>query len=464
MPKMILLLFALTTVAGQAAQAPSLPGPDPRYNADLLLVVAHPDDETGGVAGYLARAIYDHHRRVAVVFVNRGQSGGNAVGAEEGNALGSEREIEGRSALASFGIANVWFLDTPNVSSQNVMNSLERWGHGAVLEEVVRLVRLTRPEVILTWLPAFVAGENHADHQAAAVIATEAFDMAGDPAIFSEQLVRDHSGGQSGEGLLAWQPKKLYYYTDADDALDFDQDNPIPSPYRENFLDGAGPQYSLTDLPPSQHKSYAALSAQETSFYLTQEGRIGKEAVESNNFKDFEYPLRLIFGKSLVGGSVTGDVFEGIAPGSISWRSISLPDEDKVRGVSLELGGPWKFYQEFWKIHNIEHLADLLPVPEMAIRSDVGYLHFSLLIHNNTETPQEVTIRSALPEGWTDKSGYSSYSLAPGQTYPVRSVLAPFNTSKEAWREIKWSLQVNGHESSSVTMRLHMGAQGAMSP
>jgi LmbE family N-acetylglucosaminyl deacetylase len=62
---------------------------------------------------------------------------------------------------------NVWFLEAPNVSSQNVMNSLERWDHGAVLEQVVRLVRLTRPEVILTWLPAFVAGENHADHQAA---------------------------------------------------------------------------------------------------------------------------------------------------------------------------------------------------------------------------------------------------------------------------------------------------------
>jgi len=462
MSRITLLLFALTTVA--AARAPSLPGPDERYKADLLLVVAHPDDETAGVAGYLARVVYDQHRRVAVVFVNRGQSGGNAAGAEEGNALGAEREIEGRRALASFGVTNVWFLDTPNVSSQNVMNSLERWGHGAVLEEVVRLVRLTRPEVILTWLPAFVSGENHCDHQAAAVIATEAFDMAGDPAIFSEQLVRDHSGGQSGEGLLAWQPKKIYYYTDADDAVDFYTDNPIPSPYRKNFLDGAGPQYSLTDLSPSQHKSYAALSAQETSSHLTQEGRIGKEAVESNNFKDFEYPLRLIFGKSLVGGSVAGDVFEGIAPGPISWKRISLPDENKVKGVSLELGGPWKFYQEFWKVHNIDHLADLLPVPEMAIRSDVGYLHFSLLIHNNTETPQEVTIRSALPEGWTDKSEYSSYSLAPGQIYPVRSVLAPFTTFKEAWREIKWSLLVNGHESSSVTMRLHMGARGAMSP
>jgi LmbE family N-acetylglucosaminyl deacetylase len=462
MSKILFLFFALTAAAGQSAKAPSLPGPDERYKTDLLLVVAHPDDETGDIAGYLARVIYDQHRRVAVIFINRGQNGGNQAGAEEGNALGSEREIEGRRALASFGIVNVWFLEAPNVSSQNVMNSLERWGHGGVLEQVVRLVRLTRPEVILTWLPALVAGENHADHQAASVIATEAFDMAGDPAIFSEQLVRDLSGGQSGEGLLAWQPQKIYYYSDTGDYPDYGEEPQLPSPYRKPFLEGRGPVYSNDEISPTQHVPYSRFAAQETSFYLTQEGKVGADAVEKQDFKEFERPARLIFGKSLVGGSTAGDVFEGIVPGAISWRRTSLPERGKPKGVSLELGGPWKFYQEFWKVHNIEHLADLLPVPEMAIRPDVGYLRFSLLIANNTDTPQEVMIASQLPEGWSDKTRYSAYALAPREAYAVRSVLAPFDTSKEAWHEIKWSLQVNGHENSSVTMRVHMGALGAM--
>jgi len=462
MARIIFLLFAFTTAAGQSIQAPSLPGPDERCKADLLLVVAHPDDESGDIAGYLARAIYDQHRRVAVIFINRGQSGGNQVGAEEGNALGAEREIEGRRALASFGVTNVWFLEAPNVSSQNVMNSLEHWGHGAVLEEVVRLVRLTRPEVMLTWLPAFVAGENHSDHQAAAVIATEAFDMAGDPAIFSEQLVRDHSGGQSGEGLLPWQPKKIYYYSDTGDYPDYGETPQLPSNYRKPFVEGRGPVYSNTELSPTQHAPYSRFAAQETSLYLTQEGRVGADAIEKGDFKEFERPARLILGKSLVGGSTTGDVFEGVIPGAISWRRTSLPDQDKPKGVSLELGGPWKFYQEFWRVHNIEHLADLLPVPEMAIRPDVGYLYFPLLVHNNTDSSQEVTVISALPERWTDKNRHTSHTLAPGEVYPVRSLLAPSDTSKEAWREIKWSVQVNGREVSSVTMRLHMGALGAM--
>ena len=38
-------------------------GPDERYKAALLVIVAHPDDESGDIAGYLARVIYDQHRR-----------------------------------------------------------------------------------------------------------------------------------------------------------------------------------------------------------------------------------------------------------------------------------------------------------------------------------------------------------------------------------------------------------------
>src|ERR1041385_6361843 len=76
--------FAAKTGA-QQKKAPALNGPDDRYKADILVVVAHPDDESGCIAGYMARVLYDRHKRVAAVFINRGQHGNNEAGPEEGN-------------------------------------------------------------------------------------------------------------------------------------------------------------------------------------------------------------------------------------------------------------------------------------------------------------------------------------------------------------------------------------------
>src|SRR2546423_14563662 len=184
-------LFALLTgrAEPQASKPQTVPFPDGRFKVDILLVVAHPDDE-GAVTPYLARAIYDEHKRVAVVLATRGGSGGNDYSREHGPALADIREQEGRQACAALGITNVWFLEGKDTASQNVLNSLANWGHGANLEALVRIVRLTRPEVIISWLPGIFIGENHGDHQASGVLATEAFDLAGEPTAFSAQVAR----------------------------------------------------------------------------------------------------------------------------------------------------------------------------------------------------------------------------------------------------------------------------------
>ena len=186
-----LALFACVLLVaplyGGAQEAKPLPAADERFKVDILLVVAHPDDE-GAATPYLARAIYDEHKRVAVVFTTRGGSGGNDYSREHGPALADIREQEARQACAALGITNVWFLDGKDTASQSVLNSLANWGHGANLEALVRIVRLTRPEVILSWLPSIFIGENHGDHQASGVMATEAFDLAGDPVAFPAQV------------------------------------------------------------------------------------------------------------------------------------------------------------------------------------------------------------------------------------------------------------------------------------
>ncbi|HVI78419.1 MAG TPA: PIG-L family deacetylase, partial [Candidatus Acidoferrum sp.] len=184
----LLFLFAFLGVGrGLSQTASPVPEPDNRYKVDILVVVAHPDDDIE-VAAYFAKLIEQQHKRVALVYMTRGNSGGNAVGQEQAHALADIREMEARQSLASYGINLAWFLQGSDTPGADVLHSLEQWGHGKALDEVVRLVRITRPEVILTWMPNYVVGENHEDHQGAGVLATEAFDLAANPLAFPEQV------------------------------------------------------------------------------------------------------------------------------------------------------------------------------------------------------------------------------------------------------------------------------------
>src|SRR5256884_9060681 len=150
------------------------------------------------------------------LFRSRGSSGANEAGAEQAAALGVIREIEARNALTSLGITNVWFLGGKDTASQNVLQSLANWDHGETLEQLVRLVRLTRPEVMLTFLPGTFIGEDHGDHQASGVLATEAFNLAGDPSAFPEQVAGPMKRlGPVVRNLRAGPVHKDYLFSDA---------------------------------------------------------------------------------------------------------------------------------------------------------------------------------------------------------------------------------------------------------
>jgi len=55
----------------------------------------------------------------------------------------------------------------------------------------------------------------------------------------------------------------------------------------------------------------------------------------------FNRPVLLIFGKSVVNSSVTGDIFEGIADGRSAFTPVHGYRETARDGLSVELGGPW---------------------------------------------------------------------------------------------------------------------------
>jgi LmbE family N-acetylglucosaminyl deacetylase len=441
----VLGLFLAPPLAG-VQPAISSPPPDERFKADALVVIAHPDDETL-IAGYLARAALDEHRRVVVVCTTRGNAGQNLVGYEQAASLAEIREAEGRGAMASIGIRQVWFLrapDTPAPGVHDVLRSLGAWNHGSVLGEVVRFIRLTRPAVVITLLPDVVAGENHEDHQAAGVVATEAFDLAGDPTKFPEQVMTPEDRlfyGNLIEGLRPWQPQKLYFFTD---AAHFD------------FVEGKGPAYATKAISPSQQVAYARLAAREASFHRTQGdvGDSGEKALATGDMSDYESPVRFVLGKSLVGGTPAGDIFEGTVAGPLAYAPVRGYKPPMER-PAIELGGPWAFYADFWPAHGLDQMPQLL-APELGVGGEQNF-SIPLLLHNSADKARSLTVRVQLPPGWTEARGSGTYAVTAYDSAPVTARLIAPRVVKSEWQQVTWIAEEDGRTLGAATLKVHVG-------
>ncbi|ROT26827.1 sugar-binding protein [Micromonospora sp. HM5-17] len=199
-----LLLPTVTALAllvpPAAASAHPSAGSSDAVDLDVLFVSAHPDDEAGSLAT-LGQWKQNFGVRAGVVTITRGEGGGNAVGLEEGPPLGIIREREERTAIGKAGVENLYNLDRVDFwYTASAPLSAQIWGHDDTLAQIVRVIRQTRPEIIMTMNPSPVEG-NHGNHQQAARFAAEAFTAAADPTAFPEQITR--------EGLAPFRPAKF---------------------------------------------------------------------------------------------------------------------------------------------------------------------------------------------------------------------------------------------------------------
>ncbi len=183
---------AASPVAGEAS---------PFVDLDVLFIGAHPDDESSRLSTY-GQWNENDDINVGVITITRGEGGGNAVGTEEGPALGLLREGEERAAVGKAGVEHIYNLDKVDFYyTVSAPLAEETWGYEDTLERVVRVVRATQPEVIVTMNPAPTPG-NHGHHQMAARLAVAAYNEAGDPSVYPEQI--------SDEGLAAWAPSRIF--------------------------------------------------------------------------------------------------------------------------------------------------------------------------------------------------------------------------------------------------------------
>jgi LmbE family N-acetylglucosaminyl deacetylase len=167
--------------------------------ATVLYMAAHPDDENTRLISYFENEL---HARVAYLSLTRGDGGQNLIGTEIGAAIGLLRTQELLQARSIDGGEQFFTRAVDFGYSKSADETLEKWGREMVLADVVWVIRKFRPDVIVTrFPPTNYAGHGH--HQASAMLAEEAFDLAADPNAFPEQL----------EYVDVWQPQRLYFNT-----------------------------------------------------------------------------------------------------------------------------------------------------------------------------------------------------------------------------------------------------------
>jgi LmbE family N-acetylglucosaminyl deacetylase len=168
-----------------------------RTRASLMMIVAHPDDEDGGMLTYEARGVGAH---VAMLTLTRGEGGQNLMSADFDGALGLVRTQELLAADRYMGVDQMWGTEVDFGFSKTKEESFANWGQERVLYDAVRAVRLYRPLVVTSVFEGGIT-DGHGQHQVSGEMAQEVFAAAGDPKVFPEQIA---------EGLLPWSPVKVY--------------------------------------------------------------------------------------------------------------------------------------------------------------------------------------------------------------------------------------------------------------
>ena len=149
----------------------------------FMHTTAHPDDENNGLLVMMNRG---QGYRTALATATRGNGGQNEIGPEIFEALGVLRTGE-LAALHRFDGAEQYFTRAVDFGySFSIEETFEKWGRDEITADYVRLIRMIRPDVIITLPPTGNAGGQH--HMASAVITRDAYKLAGDPTKFPEQI------------------------------------------------------------------------------------------------------------------------------------------------------------------------------------------------------------------------------------------------------------------------------------
>lgn len=248
----------------------------------VLYIAAHPDDENTRLLAYLSN---ERHLRTAYLSLTRGDGGQNLIGKEQGEALGVIRTQELLAARRTDGAEQMFTRANDFGYSKNPEETFGFWNRDSILSDVVWAIRKFRPDVIICRFPTTGEG-GHGHHTASALLAVEAFDAAGDPKRFPDQL----------KYVSTCKPHRIFWNT-----FNFGGFNNTPS----------DPSYLKIDVGafnPLLGKGYGEIAADSRTMHKSQ--GFGSARKRGEDIEQFKW---------LKGSEVKIDLFEGIDQ---SWNRL----------------------------------------------------------------------------------------------------------------------------------------------
>jgi len=302
------------------------------------------------------------------------------VGTQSGAALGALREAELRDCLSTLGVRYCYFLDQLDWAyTESLAATLEKWCKEQTLERLVRLVRLLRPEVIITMNPAPTPGQ-HGHHQAAGVLATEAFTASADPNRFPLQLTK--------EGLSVWQPRRLFYGGgDAGEGV-------VSVAVNQALPDGRTPG-AVAGMAMANHRSQAFGNPGNASW--------------------LERPRTFTLVKAFVPtGELREDLLQGLPSQTVSALPISPGRTPSARPLEIEFVPRPAFahYRQWVKEQGIEHVAMRLEADLPVITGEANLVRLRLASTGPSGLEGELNVTA--PAGCNVQPEVQNITLATG--------------------------------------------------
>ncbi len=188
-------------------------------DADLMFLVAHPDDELMFLGGAVPTYAVEQQRKVVVAYMTYSNT---------------TRLSELLNGLWSMGVRNYPIIgEFRDVYTTTSAKMAKEWGKSSALSFVVESIRRTKPKVLVTH--DFDGEYGHGAHRLTAELAAQAYEKAADAQSYPE----------SAALYGTWQVQKLYAHLYPESQIRFDWTVPLQNMGGKTGIELATEAYAL---------------------------------------------------------------------------------------------------------------------------------------------------------------------------------------------------------------------------